>query len=220
MPRRQHEFHFLYKTTNLVNGKYYVGMHSTSNLSDEYLGSGKRLWYSIRKHGRENHVREILEFFPDRKSLKEKEIEFVNAEMLSDPLCMNLCFGGERGFNPEAAAKGGRASIGKNGHLGSKEVHRRIREDEGFKQKWVEKINSTHLERTGSKNGWKGKTHREEVIEAMRNSRKEFQKGEKNSQFGKMWIYNIAEKRSIRVDKAEIDKYLSQNWKLGRKMKF
>jgi hypothetical protein len=35
-------FYFVYKTTNLVNGKIYVGKHETDNLNDCYLGSGKR----------------------------------------------------------------------------------------------------------------------------------------------------------------------------------
>lgn len=29
-------------------------MHSTDNLDDGYVGSGKRLWNSIKKHGKEN----------------------------------------------------------------------------------------------------------------------------------------------------------------------
>ena len=48
------KYHFLYKTTNLINGKYYYGMHSTYKLNDGYLGSGKILRYSIRKYGKEN----------------------------------------------------------------------------------------------------------------------------------------------------------------------
>ena len=45
------KFHFIYKTTNLINSKYYIGMHSTSNLKDGYLGSGKYLRSSIKKYG-------------------------------------------------------------------------------------------------------------------------------------------------------------------------
>jgi hypothetical protein len=45
------KFHFIYKTTNLLNNKFYIGMHSTSNLKDGYLGSGTHLRYAIRKYG-------------------------------------------------------------------------------------------------------------------------------------------------------------------------
>jgi hypothetical protein len=47
-------------------------MHSTDNLDDGYLGSGKRLRYSINKHGAENHVREILEFVDSRENSKKE----------------------------------------------------------------------------------------------------------------------------------------------------
>jgi hypothetical protein len=58
--RKQHNYHYIYKTTCTITGKYYVGMHSSSNLEDGYIGSGKKLWNSVRKHGRENHIIEIL----------------------------------------------------------------------------------------------------------------------------------------------------------------
>ena len=97
MARKQHKFHYIYKTTCTVTGRYYVGMHSTSNLEDDYVGSGKRLWLSIRKHGRENHQKEILEFLLDRRSLKERERELVNESLIQDPMCMNLATGGDDG---------------------------------------------------------------------------------------------------------------------------
>jgi len=95
MPRKPHSHHYIYKTTCTVNGKFYIGMHSTSNLDDDYIGSGKRLWYSINKYGRENHIKEILEFLPDRKTLGAREKEIVNEELLKDQFCMNLKKGGE-----------------------------------------------------------------------------------------------------------------------------
>jgi hypothetical protein len=49
------------------NDKYYIGMHSTNDLNDGYVGSGKRLWFSINYHGKENHACEILEYCKDRK---------------------------------------------------------------------------------------------------------------------------------------------------------
>ena len=97
MARKQKKYHYIYKTTNLKNSKYYVGMHSTDNLEDGYMGSGKRLRRSLNKHGKENFKFEILEFFSDRKSLIEREKELVNEELLKDSLSMNLKKGGEGG---------------------------------------------------------------------------------------------------------------------------
>jgi hypothetical protein len=39
-------------------------MHSTDKLEDGYFGSGKRLWFSINYHGKDNHVKEIREYLP------------------------------------------------------------------------------------------------------------------------------------------------------------
>ena len=34
------KYNFVYKTTNLLNNKYYIGVHSTDNLNDGYLELG------------------------------------------------------------------------------------------------------------------------------------------------------------------------------------
>jgi hypothetical protein len=44
--------YFIYKTTNLLNGKYYIGMHVTNQIDDGYLGSGKYLNNAIKKYGK------------------------------------------------------------------------------------------------------------------------------------------------------------------------
>ena len=95
MPIRadQRKFHYIYKITR-VDGKYYIGMHSTDDLDDGYFGSGQRLWHSINYHGKDKHTKEILEFLPSRKELKTRERELVNEETLRDPGCMNLAIGG------------------------------------------------------------------------------------------------------------------------------
>lgn len=79
---KQKKYHYIYKTTCTVTGKFYVGMHSTDNLEDGYLGSGKILGYSRHKYGDENHKKEILEYLNDRKSLALREKEIINEELL------------------------------------------------------------------------------------------------------------------------------------------
>jgi len=90
----KHKYHIIYKTTCTVTDRYYVGMHSTNDLNDRYLGSGKVLFHSIRKHGRHNHRYEILEHASTREELTQREKEIVNADLVADPNCLNLVQGG------------------------------------------------------------------------------------------------------------------------------
>jgi len=51
---------FIYITTNLVNGKQYIGSHNGEE-NDEYLGSGKLFSFKLNEYGKENFKREIIE---------------------------------------------------------------------------------------------------------------------------------------------------------------
>ena len=47
-------YHYFYKITNRINGHYYYGVHSTSDIDDGYMGSGKRLKHAKNLYGIEN----------------------------------------------------------------------------------------------------------------------------------------------------------------------
>jgi hypothetical protein len=96
MPRKKYNIHYLYKTTCVITKRYYFGIHSTFNIDDGYLGSGKLLRRSIRKYGKQNHTKEIINFFGDRKSAEDSETVIIN-ENYGDKFCMNLTNGG-KGF--------------------------------------------------------------------------------------------------------------------------
>ena len=67
------KFHFIYKTTNIINKRFYVGRHSTDNIQDNYLGSGIALLGSIQKYGADSFTREVLEFCENIELLLERE---------------------------------------------------------------------------------------------------------------------------------------------------
>ena len=50
-------FYYTYKTTNSVNGHYYIGVHKTEDFNDGYIGSGTVLKKAIKKHGKENSLK-------------------------------------------------------------------------------------------------------------------------------------------------------------------
>ncbi len=99
------KYNFIYKTTDLLTGKYYLGMHSTNDLNDGYMGSGKRISYLLKTYEKSRFSFEILHYLPNRELLIMKEKEVVNEEILKDPKCLNLKKGGEGGFTTQAKIK-------------------------------------------------------------------------------------------------------------------
>ena len=89
----------VYKTTNIINRKYYIGTHVTNNPTDSYLGSGTRLAKSIKKYGKESFYKEILFDCTSEEEMFRKENELVNETVLKDKQCLNLIVGGKGGFS-------------------------------------------------------------------------------------------------------------------------
>ena len=71
-------YHIIYKIINQVNGKYYIGRHSTNNINDSYMGSGIGIKNAIKKYGIENFKKEIIAFANTSDELWELEKSIVN----------------------------------------------------------------------------------------------------------------------------------------------
>lgn len=112
--------YIIYKTTNLLNSKYYIGCHQTNNLDDGYLGSGKWLKHAIKKYGKESFEYEILYFLPSKEEMFALERTIVNETLVKDPLSYNLKIGGSGG-NPGIVG----AFSGRNHSEETKEKQRR-----------------------------------------------------------------------------------------------
>lgn len=82
----------IYKTTNLINGKFYIGKDEKNN--PDYYGSGLILNRAIKKNGKENFVKEILEVCNDSKHLCEREIYWINELNSIRPNGYNIALGG------------------------------------------------------------------------------------------------------------------------------
>ena len=89
----------VYKTTNLINGKIYIGVHDNNGEGfDGYLGSGLLMLKAIKRHGRENFVRETLHSCEDIETAFLLESELVTEEFIERKNTYNLCTGG-KGFS-------------------------------------------------------------------------------------------------------------------------
>ena len=90
--------YLIYKTSNIINNEFYIGIHKTNKINDGYLGSGLRIKRSIKKYGKKNFRKEILFLSEDKKIASDKEIEFIN--LYNDNiLCLNVGPGGIGGSN-------------------------------------------------------------------------------------------------------------------------
>lgn len=91
------KYYLIYQTTNLINGKMYIGKHITTNINDSYLGSGVYLNRAIKKYGKENFKKEILFIFDNELEMNEKEKELVNESIVNNSQYYNIMLGGEGG---------------------------------------------------------------------------------------------------------------------------
>ncbi len=217
MARKEKHIHYLYKTTCLITSRWYIGMHSTNNMEDGYMGSGKRLRYSLRKHGVNNHVKEILEFFETRELLVEAEIKAITPDMITDRNCMNLKYGGTGGnVSIEDCIKGafiaGKIHSDKfnNNDNYKKEVLDRL--SDNTKERWRD---SDYRVKMLDKISWVNRKHSDETKEKISEIMKGTGTGEANSQYGTCWITKDGLNKKIKKEDLEI--YITNGWIKGRK---
>ncbi len=82
----------VYQTTNLINGKIYIGQDSKGRKG--YLGAGKYLLYAIKKYGKENFKKETLERCLTKEELSEREIYWIKKLSSKVPNGYNIADGG------------------------------------------------------------------------------------------------------------------------------
>lgn len=92
MEKTQH--FILYKITNLINGKIYIGKHKCSQLDDAYFGSGKILWLAINKYGIENFRFDLLIDLNNQYEMDLLERAVVNEDFLARSDVYNISRGG------------------------------------------------------------------------------------------------------------------------------
>lgn len=150
-----HKYNFTYQTKNLVNGKTYIGIHSTNDLNDGYIGCGlymthlkrdrKGLMSAIDKYGIENFVMTPLCFFDTREEAIEEEEWLVNENWVNSKDNYNLILGGlgVKMVTPRKHTDKTKALIRKivSGRKHSKKSKRKMELSSSHKFKPVEMLN-------------------------------------------------------------------------------
>jgi len=104
-------FHYVYKTTHIPTGRWYVGIRSCHVWPTEdssYLGSGSTLLSLVRQEGRGAFAKQVLVIVETRAEAARIERELVGPDQVADPMCLNLCGGGDcgpRGFSHSEEAR-------------------------------------------------------------------------------------------------------------------
>lgn len=213
-------YYMLYKTTNLINGKYYIGCHATKKLNDGYIGSGKNLKRAVTKYGRENFKRDILFLFNCSELMYAFEEIVVCKEVIKEDCCYNLKIGGF-GIDSEAAKK----SV--------KLRKERLASDLEYKRRWSESHSKATKEayRCGKmKPVWLGKS-RPDQSEKMKGksnpnfggkaqtgeTRKKISEKAKARKYRLLWVSNEQKRISTLVKDECLMEYISKGWVRGRK---
>lgn len=107
---QEKKYNFVYQTKNMVNGKLYIGVHTTNNLNDGYIGCGIRkanftynekkcksiFQKAVKKYGYHNFKMEILDFFDTAEEAFKEEEYLINQEWLDRGDTYNMVLGGGR----------------------------------------------------------------------------------------------------------------------------
>ena len=160
----------IYKTTNHVNSKIYIGQDKNNN--PKYLGSGKILYLAIQKYGVENFNKEILEVCESVEDLNEREKYWISFyDSTNRSIGYNIALGGNGG---DTLSK----------HPNKKEIGKRI--GESNKKIWEDKdyrINMSVIRKN-------------QITEETREKLSKSSKGENNGMYGKSHIVNVKNKMS------------------------
>ena len=217
-------YYTVYKTVNLLNGKFYFGVHKTKNPNDEYLGSGTYIKRAVEKYGEQNFRKEVLFIYLDAESAFGKEDELIQC-WRGHPLCKNLRKGGSGGFdyinrtglNGTWKAQSFEAKQKRVTTVGKmllkpeylKGLQERIRmagrmvppeKREANRQMAIAAMSKKWVSNDG--------------VEQIRKRMSETHRGERNSSFNTCWLHREGEQ--IKVKRDEVNKYFVEGWLIGR----
>lgn len=152
-------YNYVYLITNNINGKIYVGKHSTCNLNDGYMGSGKILKLAYNKYGIENFTKHILAFADTEDELNDLEMFYIK-DLDAKTKGYNLTDGGEGTLGFPSPNKG---KFGVDSTMYGKH----------HSEETKKKISNSNKGKTIGRTPWnKGVTHSDETKKKISDARK------------------------------------------------
>ena len=227
------KYFYFYKITNNINNHFYYGVHCTNNLNDNYMGSGKRLQYAIKKYGIENFSKEILKYFNSKEEAFEYEEQIVNENLVNNPNCYNLTKGGHGSWLHNKGKVTVKDKFGNTFDV-NKDDPRYISGELVYIHKGTTTVKDKHgncfrikIDDPRYISGElisvnKNVPKKKSSVEKMRNSLKEYYKthkgyslsGKDHQYYGTTFV--TKNNKSIRIKKEELNNYLNQGWEHKR----
>ena len=219
-------FYTIYRVTNNISGKLYIGSHKTCDLNDGYMGSGKYLKRAIEKYGIDNFTKDILFVFQSPEEMYAKEAELVNEDFLATENTYNLKLGGFGGFdyinaNPEKYLTEKRlASLRseESAQVRQKKWRERYDEDESFREVVLNNARKANeaFKLKYPQGTFGGHVHKEDTKQLLSQKAKErLQDPAANSQYGTRWITDGTENKKVK----KVDS-IPDGWTAGRTIKY
>ena len=212
---------YVYKITNLINNKYYIGKRKCNcNITDDtYMGSGIAIQQALKKYGKDNFKKEILAVVESEEKAFEMEADLLTTEHVNDPFCYNLREGGLGGWSHAEDTKKIISEKLKGRHLEDEHIEKLSKSSKGKPK------SESHKENIRQANI--GKTYSEETKQKISNTltgRKRLDRtnddirhakiGEAHK--GRKYVTNTKTQKVLKVLPEDVQKYLNEGWELGR----
>jgi group I intron endonuclease len=152
-------FGYIYITTNLVNGKQYIGKRQSPMFQPGYYGSGTILRCAIAKHGIDNFKVEVVQWCYSKEDLCAAEVAWIDKYNATKS---------DKYYNIAAGGHGGNTYAGKTeaelAIIGAK-IAERASEHNSNHGQYVGKANSMHGKR-------QSRSARQRIVNSSKNMHK------------------------------------------------
>lgn len=216
--------HFtVYKTTNVVNNKFYIGCHKTDDPLDDYLGSGTALIKAIVRYGKNSFHKEVIAIFDNSEDMFSLEEALVTDDLLKTSNCYNSKKGGKGGWDHIHNDSLTKAKIKESllkYYTDNPEAWNKTKSkiSQSLKEYYVDPSNRKKLSNAARKAMNRPDVKRKLIAENLKRAQDPLY-AEKISKSleGKIFIHHDRVEKSKRVPKEDLSFWIEEGWKEGRK---